>query len=48
MAAAIARIYGHSLAEDKVRTFILLTLLGNEAKEVLKEAGINVGKKLTM
>lgn len=48
MAAAIARIYGHSLDEDKVRTFVLLTLLGGEAAELFREVGINVGSRLAL
>lgn len=48
MAAAIARIYGHDLHDDKVITFILLTLLGGEAVEVLREVGVKVGNRLTL
>jgi uncharacterized protein (DUF697 family) len=48
MVAAIARIYGHSLDDDKVKTFVVLTLLGAEAVEVLREVGVKVGTKLTM
>jgi hypothetical protein len=48
MSAAIARIYGHDLDEDRVRTFVLLALLGNEAAGLLKEVGITVGNKLTL
>ncbi len=40
--------YGHDLNEDQVRTFVLLTLLGNEATWSLKEVGITVGNKLTL
>ncbi len=46
MAAAIALISGHDIHSDRVKTFILLTLLGDSAKEILKEAGIKVGKGL--
>jgi hypothetical protein len=48
MAAAIARIYGHSLDEDKVRTFALLTLLGGEATEILREVGVTAGSRLAL
>jgi len=48
MSAAIAKIYGHNLDEDRVRTFVLLTLLGGEAAEVLREAGVIIGSKLTV
>ncbi len=47
MAGAIACIYGHDLSEDRVRTLVLLALLGDAGKEVLKDAGIRMGRKLT-
>lgn len=47
MAGAIAHIYGHSIHEDRVRTLILLSLLGDAGKEVVKSAGIKFGQKLT-
>ena len=48
MSGAIAQIYGHSLQEDRVRTLVLLSLLGDAAKEVLKQAGITVARKVTL
>ena len=47
MCGAIACIYGHNIDEDRVRTLVLLSLLGYAAKEPLKHAGIKVGQKLT-
>jgi hypothetical protein len=47
MAGAIARLYGHSLQEDRVRTLMLLSLAGDSAKEVLKRFGIVFGQKLS-
>ena len=47
MAGAIASIYGHSLGSDRVRTLVLLSLLGDAGKEVLKQAGIKIAQKLT-
>jgi uncharacterized protein (DUF697 family) len=47
MAGAIARIYGHDLAVDRVRTMILLSLAGDVAKEAMKGTGIPLGNKLT-
>lgn len=44
MAAAIARISGHDIYSDRVKTFILLTLLGDACKDVLKDVGIKVGQ----
>ena len=47
MAGAIARIYGHKLQSDRIRTMILLSLAGDAAKEAVKSAGIRLGQKLT-
>ena len=50
MAAAVARIYGHDVREDRVQTFVLLSVLGKFAVDVLKKAaekiGIGLGKKV--
>jgi len=46
MAGAIAFIHGHSLTSDRVRTFVLLSLLGDAANQVLKQAGIKLTTKL--
>ena len=46
-AAAIARIYGHSLEDERVRTRILLALAGDVAKDAMKDLGLKVGDKLT-
>ena len=47
MAGAIAVIDGHDLEEDRVRTLVLLSIIGDSAKEVLKQAGVKVAGKLT-
>lgn len=47
MAGAIARIYGHDLASERVRTTILLSLAGDVAKEAMRELGLKVGDRLT-
>jgi len=47
MVAAIARIYGHDLNDERVQTAILLTIIGQDLKEVLKQSGIKFGTKLT-
>lgn len=47
MAGAIARIYGHDLEVDRVRTMILLSLAGDVAKEAMKGTGLPIGNKLT-
>jgi uncharacterized protein (DUF697 family) len=46
MAGAIARIYGHDLSEERVRTMILLSLAGDVAKDAMKDLGIDLGGKL--
>lgn len=49
MSAAIAIINGHDVHGDRVRTFVSLTLLGDAAvKEVLREAGIKIGRRATL
>ncbi|HSW32671.1 MAG TPA: EcsC family protein, partial [Steroidobacteraceae bacterium] len=46
MAGAIARIYGHDLVEDRVRTMILLSLAGDVARKAMADLGIDLGGKL--
>lgn len=48
MAAAIAILRGYNVHDERVRTFILLTLIGDSVKEVLAQAGIKIGEKLAM
>jgi hypothetical protein len=48
MAGAIAEICGHSTDEDRVQTFVLISLLGDACKEVIKKAGIQVAERLTL
>ena len=47
MAGAIARIYGHDLGSERVRTKILLSLAGDVAKDAMKELGLKLDNKLT-
>jgi len=47
MAGAIARIYGHDLSSERVRTKILLSLAGDIAKEAMKDLGLKSGSALT-
>jgi uncharacterized protein (DUF697 family) len=47
MAGAIARIYGHDLASERVRTKILLALAGDVAKDAMKDLGLKVDSRLT-
>jgi EcsC protein family len=47
LVGAVARIHGHILRSDRVRTMVLLCLVGDAGKEVLKDFGISLGKRLT-
>lgn len=47
MTAAIAHMGGYDLSDDRVKTLVYAFLCGNAIKDVLKEAGIVIGKKLT-
>jgi uncharacterized protein (DUF697 family) len=46
LAAAIAIIYGHNVTEDRVRTLVVLSLLGNAATEELRQAGVRLGNQM--
>ncbi|MDP1587205.1 MAG: hypothetical protein Q8M07_05660, partial [Prosthecobacter sp.] len=35
---------GHDIQSDRVKTFVLLTLLGDACKDVLKDVGLKVGQ----
>jgi len=48
LAGAIAVLHGHRVEEDRVRTMILLCLLGNAGKEVLKDIGVKAGNRLAV
>jgi hypothetical protein len=48
LSGAIAVLYGHGLHEERVRTLILLSLVGDSAKEIVKDVGIVVGKRVTL
>ena len=43
MAAAIARIYGHDLRSERMRTLIVATLVGDSIAEIATASGIRVG-----
>ncbi len=48
LAGAVASLYGYSTGEDRVRTFILISILGDAGKEVVKGAGITITNKIVM
>lgn len=43
MVGAIAHLRGYDVARDEIRTAVLLTLVGNDATEALRESGVPVG-----
>jgi hypothetical protein len=46
-AAAIAILRGYDENSDQVRTFVLLSLVGEGGIEILKTAGVTIGTKVT-
>lgn len=46
MIAALAKMGGYDLKDDKVKSLVFLCLAGNAAKDVLKDVGIVVGSKM--
>lgn len=48
MVAAIAYMGGYDLKDDQVKTFVYTCLAGNGAKDILKNAGVQIGKKLAI
>ncbi|MEQ9618429.1 MAG: hypothetical protein RIG61_04570 [Deltaproteobacteria bacterium] len=47
MAAAIAKIAGHDIHSDRVKTFVLVCLVGDAMKDIVKDAGINIARGFT-
>jgi uncharacterized protein (DUF697 family) len=48
MIAAIAHMGGYDLKDDQVKTFVFTCLAGNSAKEIIKNSGIQFGRKLAI
>ena len=48
MVAAIAEVYGHDSKDDRVRTTILLCMLGNGLQDVTKHAAVVTGQKIAI
>lgn len=46
MIAAIAHLGGYDLKDDRVKALVYACLAGNAAKDILKDVGIVVGKKV--
>lgn len=47
LVASIAIIHGHKIESDRVKTMILLCLIGNSGKDILKDVGLNVSNKIS-
>lgn len=47
MIAAIAHMGGYDLRDNKVKTLVYVCLVGNFAKDLVQEAGIRIGTRLT-
>jgi hypothetical protein len=48
LAGAIAHLHGYSTRDERVRTLILLSLIGDAGKELMKEFGVKLGNKMAM
>lgn len=48
MVAAIAHMGGYDLKNDQVKSFVYACLAGNGAKDILKNTGIQIGRKLAV
>lgn len=46
MIAAIAYMGGHNVHDDRVKTLVFVCLIGDAAKDVLKDMGIVIGSKM--
>lgn len=46
MIAAIAKMAGYNIKDDRVKSLVFLCLVGDAAKDVLKDVGIVVGTKI--
>lgn len=48
MVAAVAHLYGHNVYTDQVRTVAYCCLVGNGAAELLREFGVELGKRVAI
>ncbi len=48
LVAAIAIMYGYDIHDEKVKTMVMLTLLGGSAQSVLRESGVKVTNRLLL
>lgn len=48
LSGAIASLHGHDVNEEHVQTFIMLTLLGDSGKQVLRNVGVTVANRVAL
>jgi len=48
MIMAVAIIGGHDVKEDRVKAFVFACLAGNKARELLKEAGVQMAQRFVL
>lgn len=48
MAAAIAHLSGHDVRDDRIKTLVFASILGDRVKDVLKESGIDVAAEFVI
>ncbi len=48
LSGAIAALHGHDVDDEHVQTFVLMTLLGDTGKNVLRTAGIKVANQFAL
>jgi len=48
LSGAIAAIHGHDIDDEHVQTFILLSLIGDSGKQVLRNVGVTVANRVAM
>jgi len=48
LSGAIAALHGHDLDDEHVQSFVLLTLLGDAGKQVLRNAGVTVANRVAL
>jgi hypothetical protein len=48
LSGAIATVHGHDVDDARVQTFVLMTLLGDSGKNVLRKAGITVANPMAL
>jgi len=48
LSGAIATLHGHDIDDDRVQAFVMLTLLGDSGKTVLRNAGITFANRIAL